>query len=179
MRRRAIAAAFAAVCLAPVLAAPGGASTPGRNGLIVFSESVRGRFHLFTVRPDGTGVRQITRIRGADAYHPDWSPDGSWIVFELDRPGGPLFCSVAIVRADGSGLRLLSHGRTCEGQPAFTPDGRRIVRYANQTDLGSLWSMNAAGGDRRRIAPQRALVITDPNVSPDGSWITFVGVRRP
>ena len=51
--------------------------------------------------------------------------DGRKMVFHLDHGRG---CRVVLINADGSGLTNLSGARHgCDGQPAFTADGRRIV----------------------------------------------------
>jgi Tol biopolymer transport system component len=113
--------------------------------------------------------------------HADWSPDGTKIVFELDHPHGPPFCSVVIMNADGTGVTDLTGMRTgCEGQPAFTPDGQRIVfmRFDDAADVESIQSMDLTGGDRRLVAGKKGTGRTDPNVSPDGNWITFIRAKE-
>ncbi|MFL5827012.1 MAG: TolB family protein [Thermoleophilaceae bacterium] len=180
-RRFAVLGALFVVAFAAVLlgrpASEGLATTSGTNGLIVYAKEVSGHFQLFTIRPDGTGARQITRVAG-DAVHPDWSPDGSRIVFEFDRQHG---CSVAIVNADGSGLTDLTGTRNgCENQPAFTPDGQRVVfvRFDDKTEVESIQSMNLSGADLRLITGRKGTGRTDPNVSPDGKTITFVRLKK-
>jgi Tol biopolymer transport system component len=152
------------------------ATTPGTNGLIVYAKEVRGHFQLFTIRPDGTGERQITRGQG-DAIHPDWSPDGSRITFALNE------CSVALINPDGSGLTDLTGSKPreiCEGAPAFTPDGQRLVfvHYDDKTNVESIQSMDLSGGDRRLITGRKGFGRADPDVSPDGNTITFVRLKK-
>ena len=62
------------------------ATFPGRNGLIAFYSDTGAGAQIFTVRPNGHDLRQITHIDG-DAVRPDWSPDGRRIAFELDTAG--------------------------------------------------------------------------------------------
>jgi Tol biopolymer transport system component len=45
---------------------------------------VNGDFDLFSVRVDGTDVKQLTHSHGNDA-HPAWSPDGEKILFSSTR----------------------------------------------------------------------------------------------
>ena len=104
------------VVFAGVSLTESGATTPGRNGRIVYAQEVGGHFQLFTIRSNGTGRARVGHVTG-DAVHPDWSPDGTKIVFELDHPQGPPFCSVVIINADGSGRTDLTGMRTgCEGR---------------------------------------------------------------
>ena len=56
------------------------ATTPGHNGRIAFSADDGSGFELYTIRPDGTGLVQLTNVAGG-ALAPDWSPDGRRIVF--------------------------------------------------------------------------------------------------
>ena len=43
-------------------------------------------YDIFTIRPDGTGLKQLTQAPGNDA-HSAWSPDGKYIVFSSARLG--------------------------------------------------------------------------------------------
>jgi Tol biopolymer transport system component len=63
------------------------------------------------------------------AMTPQWSPDGSEVVFGL----GTFFVArqrgaqVARVKTDGSGFEELTSGPNNNGFPAYSPDGRQIV----------------------------------------------------
>jgi Tol biopolymer transport system component len=154
-------------------------TTRGPNGLIAYAQELRPeKFQLFTIRPDGSGKKQITRVQSAN---PDWAPDGRHLVFDVEHAHGPAFCSVELANADGSGVVDLTGKRNgCEGQPAFMPNGRRVVfvRYDDKTDVESIWSMNLSGGDRRPITPRKGGGVTDPNVSPDGKWVTYIRLKK-
>lgn len=97
----------------------------GGPGLIVFAGETASGSQLWTVRPDGTRLHQITHVSGG-AVQPDWSPDGRTVAFEWDvpSPDGP-HVQIALVNADGSGLRALpiDAGACVNGQPNFTADG--------------------------------------------------------
>src|SRR5262245_10968860 len=107
-RLRLLSSMVAMAVLATLVLAPTAHATfPARNGLIAFQADTGSGYQLYTVRPNGRDLRQITHVDG-DAIKPDWSPDGRRIAFALDE------CSVAIMNADGSGLRVL---------PSQTPGG--------------------------------------------------------
>ena len=147
----------------------------GRNGLIVFSSATPAGVQLFTVRPNGRDLRQITHVAG-DATNADWSPDGRHIVFCL---GTETAARIAIVRADGTGLRVLPQPEgVFDDQPSYSPDGSRIYfeRFTVATNDDAIWSMTTAGTQARRVlGPFPSGFVTDPNISPDGRTMSFQG----
>ena len=86
---------------------------------------------------------------------------------------------LAIVRWDGSGLRVLPQpDEVFDDQASFSPDGRRIYfeRFTIATNDDAIWSMKLNGRDQRRIlGPFPNGFVTDPNVSPDGRTLSFQG----
>ena len=97
---------------------------------ILFSRLADGDFDIYTIRPDGTDVRQLTVSSGNDS-HPAWSADGEHILFSSSRLGfkdeAPLadipqpYGELFIMRADGTGQRPLTDNRWEEGTPAWQP----------------------------------------------------------
>jgi Tol biopolymer transport system component len=149
------------------------ATFPARNGPIAFVADKGSGDQIYTVRPNGHGLRQITHV-GGEALNPDWSPDGSQIAFALNE------CSVAIMNADGTSRRVLPSETPggCEADPSFTPDGSRLVyeRYDPEPNDDAVWSMNLDGTDRQRIT-SGDVGAADANVSPDGGTVSFLGLN--
>ncbi|MEZ0446410.1 TolB family protein [Cellulomonas sp. ICMP 17802] len=180
LRRPALAGLVALVAGGALGVSTPAAATPPHHhdpdGLIVFSAATAaGDRQLFTLRPDGTDLTQITHGAG-DPTNADWSADGRHLVFSLDDGTST---RTAIVRPDGSDLRVLPQppGVT-DNQPSFSPDGRRI--YFEREDLtthdDAIWSMKADGTDQRRVVgPFPDGFVTDPNISPDGRTLIFQG----
>jgi hypothetical protein len=181
--RSALMAVLAGVLTALVLAPAAGATYPGRNGLIAFRVTQPdGTDQLFTVRPDGHGLRQITDGNGGDEA--DWAPDGRHIVFTTYHDGADCV-NVEVMRPDGTGRVALTSGTGgCQGQPSYTPDGAHLVFEDEDFATGerAVWGMNADGSGRHRIVglePGSGGIpvswATDPNVSPDGGTLSFIG----
>ena len=101
-----------------------------RGDLIMFSRQAQGDYEIYTIRPDGTGVKRLTRSRGNDA-HMAWSPDGTSIAFASTRMGfkdeitytdAPQpYGEIFVMRADGSGVQQLTDNQWEEGTPAWQP----------------------------------------------------------
>src|SRR5688572_25392069 len=169
-RRPAIMAIAVLTTLASLALAPVASATfPDRNGRIAFQAQTDHDIQIFTVRPNGKDLRQITHLDG-DATRPDWSPDGRRIAFAFND------CSVAIMDADGSDVMLIADDPgKCQSDPSFVPDGQRLVFEHFDwmgTGLEEVWSMRLDGSDQRVVTGAGA---TDPNVSPDGRRLSFKG----
>jgi Tol biopolymer transport system component len=97
-----------------------------------------GTFDLWTVRPDGTDLVQLTNDETTDTF-PSWSPDGSRITFQrnedLEEPD--YRNDVYVMNADGSGLRRVTVWPGFDGMPVWSPDGRFLAfssdRLSNPT----------------------------------------------
>jgi hypothetical protein len=170
-----------ALMLVAALAAAGTASAtpPGKNGLITFYAVTPDEgAQLFTVRPNGHDLRQITHGPG-EAVNPEWSPDGRTIVYEHDWDTDTLCATVDLVDPDSTGRVSLTSGMGgCEGQPSFTPWGGIVYAHFDfATEDAGIWGMNGNGANQHHIIspwPNGVGFADDPNVSPSGQ-LTFVG----
>jgi Tol biopolymer transport system component len=172
MRRKCFDGRTLLACLAMLISAVGTAfaTFPGRNGLIAFQIQTDAGLQIYTVRPNGKDLRQITFLSG-DAGDASWSPDGHRIVFDHATPGE--CTNVAIMNFDGTDIVEFPAPNVCEDDPTFTPDGKRIIfhRFDPATGDEAFWSMDLEGNDRQRIGQCCA----DPTVSPNGKRLSFVG----
>ena len=95
-----------------------------RAGTIAFMRITSDRVfggRLFVIRPDGSGLRQLTP-RGTTVRSYAWSPDGSSIAY-IDQQ-----LSLWLVRSDGTGRRLLlPTSRLSSETLSWSPDGTRLA----------------------------------------------------
>jgi uncharacterized repeat protein (TIGR01451 family) len=168
---------FALTLVWLVAAAPAEAAFPGANGLIAFSSNRDGDYDIYTMNPDGTGVTQLTDDPAPDV-RPQWSADGTRIVFERDDP----FCStcrggeIRVMNADGSSqAKLVSPAGVGFSGPAWSPDQQRVAFGLDDHcggDLIGLDLVSADGISAVNIAcPDRGT--GGPDWSADGGTIVF------
>jgi dipeptidyl aminopeptidase/acylaminoacyl peptidase len=112
----------------------------------------RGEVWLWT---RGGEARRIARVDGT-IDRLTWSPDGARLLFSEDRDEHSI---VALLGADGQGLRYLDPGLGQSVEPIFTPDGCQVAFIRNLSppaaaapDSGPYWSIRivdlATGGAR-------------------------------
>jgi Tol biopolymer transport system component len=133
--------------------------SPDGRSFVVTVTTVRGdqeRSDLYLVDSAGGTPRRLTDI--GDARDPDWSPDGSTIVFVANdgRFGGP--SRLWLVRPDGSGATPLSPATTGASGPLWSPDGSAIA-FRHDCDI---WVVVPGG---TRPGPLIA-----PELRPDSCW---------
>jgi len=123
----------------PAFDAQGALSPDGRS--LAFVSSRSGQADVWILELATGALRNLTDHPGGD-FRPAWSPDGQWIAFSSDRDSTrPRAAFVTlhtaelyVVRADGTGLRRVTHGEGFSGSPRWTADGLRLVYYEATVD---------------------------------------------
>jgi len=100
-------------------------------------------YDIYTMRPDGTGIKRLTTTPGNDS-HSSWSPDGKSILWSSGRYGfkdeAPLydnsfqpFAQIFIMNRDGSDQHALTYSRWEDSMPAIVPAAaqRKTVTQAS------------------------------------------------
>jgi Tol biopolymer transport system component len=179
---RLITAAAAVASLTTLFAAGSALSTTsGANGRILYQQEIDGKAQLFTIRPDGTGRRQLTH-GPTESGNGAWSPDGKQIAFEQSAADDSR-AGVMIMNADGSNVRDLTP-TGYQGDPSFTPDGKTIVYTHTDVDqYDAVWLIGTDGSNKRELKSTRNKVHAgkcgcdvDATVSPNGKTITYIRV---
>lgn len=149
--------------------------------------AVYSTFDIFTARPDGSDIKQLTKTPGYDA-ETTISGDGK-LVFTSMRDGD---LDIYTMDANGKHVRRLTNELGYDGGPFWSADGKQIVYRAHhpktekdKADYLSLlgqnlirpttleiWVMNADGSHKRQIT-QNDKANFAPYFFPDGKRIIF------
>ncbi len=145
---------------------------------VVFQSNRTGRFEIFTMKPDGSQVTQLTN-RPGDNVTPAFSPNCARIAFAAAPDENS---DIYVMNADGSDVRRLTDHPGDDSHPHWSADGGRIIFNSARTtpDLQAPWgrqwhevfSISVDGRDLQQHTQCRT-VCTYPSFSPDGTRIAY------
>jgi len=160
-----------------------------------------GQAAIWSAALDGTD--RHADLRGSDwNWIPRWSPDGSWLAFTREAPGGPWMqggpagpdpgngpqggqgpLSVPLPQADiwrvaasGGEPQRLTDSAGDDRAPVFSPDGTLVLFDSTRDGNTEIYVMNADGSDERRITNDEG-EDWGASWSPDGRHIAFNSSR--
>jgi Tol biopolymer transport system component len=139
-------------------------------------------FEIWLMNSDGSLPRQLTSNSFDDAQ-PAFSSEGTSVVFASTRPnltGGVLEDSEIIRVYLATGIQVpLTSNTVADLYPAASVTGQIFFsRRTGPDGLQHLFVMNADGSGQRQLTFGPSYEI-QPNVSPDGSRVVFVGSDGP
>jgi len=140
---------------------------------------------IWVVNADGTNPVDITEGSSNDESAPEFSPDGSKIVYVA---AGPLPCcsveynnEIWVMNANGTGQTQLtfSNGPIQNIAPTWSADGTKIAFSRTETAAGidnGVHVMDANGANETRLLPGGSPVLANTLAwSPDGAKIAYEG----
>jgi uncharacterized repeat protein (TIGR01451 family) len=141
---------------------------PADDYLLAFDAKMTDNYEVYTISPDGTGLRNVSNLPGGD-LDPTWAGDGTrlaWVHYYDGR--GEVMAS----KADGSDLANLTNNVKDDRNPDWSPDSTKIAFDTYRDDRWEVYTMNADGSNQTRLTSQLCQS-HDPIWSPDGTRIVF------
>ncbi len=96
---------------------------------IYFFSDRSGRYQVWSIRPDGSGLEQLTDMAGGSINQPRVSPDGNRLLVHLDTQTAILDLTAPIPIIEFEPLPLIDDQLRFVS-PEWSPDGRRLVGTA-------------------------------------------------
>ena len=166
---------------------PGPDAGPGR---LVFTRAGNGLVDLYAIDVShGANLQQLTTSLALDTWAA-WSPDTFKVVFQSDRSLDTLTAhfQIYVMNSDGSNVSQLTFADTTTDstgtikdtsssyQPAWSPDGSKIVFASDRKGNSEIYVMDANGANVLNLTNDAA-ADGQPAWSPDGSKIAFATDR--
>ncbi len=134
-----------------------------------------GTFHIWTMKPDGSGLKQITSGHGDDR-EPRISPDGQTVVFASDRAFEGSY-DIWTVPVTGGEPRRITKAEADEFGPSWSPDGKKVVFVSgvgiNATTIQSVDLQTGQQTELRKVSSPLNR-FEAPSWSPDGKRLSYV-----
>jgi Tol biopolymer transport system component len=154
-----------------------------RGDLVAFQSYAGGTFHIWVMKPDGTGLRQITGGHGDDR-EPRFSPDGTKIAFASDRAFNGSYDIWVVDLAGGALTQWTNTGGVTtppapvsvdEFEPTWSPDGKKIAFVVGSGATGTtLQARDAAGTQTVLATAAPGTRVNSPSYSPDGTRVAYL-----
>ncbi len=154
---------------------------------------VYGDYDIYTAKPDGKNIKNLTNSPGYDA-EATISPNGKHIVFTSERDGDLELYSMD---TNGKHIKRLTHEPGYDGGAYFSPDNKMIVYRGSHPaapaelkkakDLLAqhlvvpitfeVWVMNADGSNKRQVTKLNSASFA-PFFTPDGKRLFFLSLAN-
>ena len=141
----------------------GGCWSPDGGKIAFTTDRDGGDVEIYVMDADGSNQINLTNRPGADG-NPDWSPDGTKIVFS-NALVDPPYSDIYVMDANGANqIRLTHPSPNYDDEPAWSPDGTKIA--FTHTLVGSnkeIYVMDANGSNQFNLTNNSAGVDMMPD----------------
>ena len=152
------------------------AAFPGSNGVIAYPHEAGGSSEqLFSVDPPNLNPTPITNDPGYDNLQVAWSPDGKRIAVTRLSTAPSSQVHIWVANSDGTAMRQITFASGGQSDPAWSPDGHRIVFASSGLNILNVDDP----ADTPHPVPGTSPNDGSPDWSPDGGLIAFIRNASP
>lgn len=125
---------------------------------IIFTSNRTGKRQIWISNIDGTNANPVADIPGSNPYHPAWSPDGAFIIYE----------GLNIISAAGGKPETIE--TIAHIFPRFSADGKWIYFSSNHSGSNEIWKIPRKGGNPVQVTKNGGEAAYE---SADGQWVYY------
>lgn len=141
------------------------------SGQIVMVGNATGNKELYLCDADGGNLRQLTRDKSI-SLSPQWSPDGSRIVYTSFLKNNYADIYMIDTRTGGRSVVARYPGINMAG--AVSPTGAEMLMVLSRDGNPEVYTKNFSSGQLTRLTRTQRAGEASPTWSPDGSRIAYV-----
>jgi TolB protein len=126
---------------------------------------------IFVVDTDGKDLRKIAG-ENFDEDHPQWSPNGTQILYLTDLTPEDLHREINIINVDGTKHQVLADSVVPTYTPSWSPDGNKIIFTSWRSDNFHIICINSDGTEEIQLT-KNPIGGSQAYWSPDGTKIAY------
>ena len=137
-----------------------------------------GNANLFMMDANGTHIERFTQLEGSNDVEASFSPDGSKVLWERDRPNGD--SDIMVKPSAGGPTTQLDGGNQRALSPGFSPDGTHVVfshEVGNKGTANIKTMLSTGGGQVALTNVAKGTFLTNPAWSPNNLRIAYMRLK--
>ncbi len=148
-------------------------------------------YQVYLANADGSNAQHVNTGEKFN-FGPQWSPDGKWVLFVCGERN--THCNPYLVKADGTGLKLLADRNGYKGAiefldvfdfhegssdvPVWSADGKSVFYTACAGNAVELFQVDLNGHTKQLTHSADGTLHYHPKPSPDGKWLLYGSKRE-
>lgn len=142
------------------------------NTKVAAACGIKGKEQIVIMNVDGSERENVTE-NGAMNLSPDWSPDGTHLVY---TSYAKFFPELYLSTIKGGKAKRLTFNNMLNITPEFSPDGSVIAMSSSMSGEPDIHLIDLNGTEVKRVTNSLGIDIS-PTFSPDGNLIAFASER--
>jgi len=142
---------------------------------VAFQSFKGGTFHIWLMKPDGSGLRQLTDGHGDDR-EPRFSPDGTRVAFSSDRAFKGNY-DIWVADVSTGQLTQWTSAEADEFEPAWLRGGEAIGFVSGPgAHATSIQTSTGSGESKTILQSSPGAYFDSPSFSPDGQKVAYIEI---